>query len=135
MIDYIVLTSRQLSKISSGEINNNWSSTNNYLGQFFFLILFVVVVLFFTYYFLKLSNKGKILKKGKNMEIIETLPLGYQTMIYLVKTGEKHILLGVNKDGITYLTDFEGEVKPREDFGEILNTEFLGLNKLMKNKK
>lgn len=43
----------------------------------------------------------------KNMKVIESLPLGQDRMLLIVKAGEKTILIGSSKDHMEYLCDLD----------------------------
>lgn len=76
----------------------------------FLLIVFVFVI--GSAYFLtkKLASLGALRMQGKNMKILETLQLNMNQMIYLIRVGDKTLLIGVSKDRITYLLEVESDL-------------------------
>lgn len=87
---------------------NDWSSLSNMLGQFFLLILVLAFVIFLAYYSTKLMGRGiKGMRKGSNLETIESIGIGIGSTIQLLRAGSKYFLIGVSKDRITYLTEVD----------------------------
>ncbi|HHX59595.1 MAG TPA: flagellar biosynthetic protein FliO [Epulopiscium sp.] len=72
-------------------------------------LLFVFVFVIGSAYFItkKIASLGFRRMQGKNMKIIETLQLGMNQMICLVKVGEKTVIIGVSKDRMTYLSEVD----------------------------
>jgi len=98
-----------LSGTMQGE-SSNWSGTLGFLGQFFYFLIVTVIVLFFAYCFIKLTTKARLSKQGgRNLEIIESIAVSYQNYIQLVRVCDKYILLGINKDKMTFLTEVDAE--------------------------
>lgn len=80
--------------------------------------MFEVISLLFIFIFViglayvitkKLASLGALHMQGENMQIIETLQLGINQMVHLVKVGDKTFLIGVSKDHITYLSEVDSE--------------------------
>ncbi|MBR1443993.1 MAG: flagellar biosynthetic protein FliO [Firmicutes bacterium] len=87
---------------------NNWSSIINMLGQFFFLIVVFVFILFLAYYSTKLIARAKAggITRG-NIKIIETLSLGINASLQIIKVGEKFFLISVTKDNINLISEID----------------------------
>jgi flagellar protein FliO/FliZ len=84
---------------------DSWS-TLSMLGQFILLIIVFLIILFLAYYFTKLFSTFKYKSNKKsNLKIIESVGVGYQSTIQLIKVGDKVILIGVTKDKINYICD------------------------------
>jgi len=78
-------------------------------GESFFQLLVVLIifvgVLVLTYYTTKwVANYQKSRSHGKNLEIIETMPISTNKYLQLIKVGKSsYFLIGVGKDEITSL--------------------------------
>lgn len=83
---------------------NNWSL----VGQFFSSLLLLGIILVAFYFLAKVvasyRYKGN---KNSNIKIIESIGIGYQSMIQLIEVGNKIILIGVTKDKITFLCEVD----------------------------
>lgn len=86
---------------------NNWSKLT---GQFFSSIIILILILLLFYWASKfiVSQKHK-LGKNSNMQIIESLPVGYQSTIQLVRVTDKTILIGVTKEKISFLCEVNSD--------------------------
>ncbi len=81
------------------------------------LLLGFGAILFLTYvttrYLAVKSNKAM---KGKHLSIVETISLGTDKRIHLVKAGEKHILVASTAKSIEFLTELSiGEEEVSND--------------------
>jgi flagellar protein FliO/FliZ len=54
-----------------------------------------------------LARKGLNSANNKNLKIVETVPLGIDKSLMLVKVGDQYLLLGSTQKGITMLTAVE----------------------------
>ena len=78
-------------------------------GILYFLFM-TTVILGAAYYVTKyLARKGLNPANNKNLKIIETVNLGIDKSILLVKVGEQYLLLGSTQKNITLLTAVEQE--------------------------
>lgn len=70
-------------------------------------LLFVFIIVIGLAYFItkKIASMGAHRMQGKNMEIIESLQIGVNQRIHLVKVGEKIIMIGVSKEHISFLSE------------------------------
>ncbi|MHB1392444.1 MAG: flagellar biosynthetic protein FliO [Clostridia bacterium] len=76
-------------------------------GILYFLFM-SAVILGAAYYATKyLARKGLNPAKNKNLKILETVPLGIDKSLLLVKVGEQYLLLGSTQKEITMLTEVE----------------------------
>ena len=94
----------------------------------FLLFVFIFVIGLAYYITKKIASLGALRMQGKNMEIIETLQLGINQSIHLVRVGKKMLILGVSKDTINFLSETESdsidqsvyktsdEIKPFEEY-------------------
>jgi flagellar protein FliO/FliZ len=78
-------------------------------GILYFLFM-SAVILGAAYYVTKyIARKGLNPTRNKNLKIIETVPLGVDKSLLLVKVGEQFLLLGSTQKNITLLTAVEQE--------------------------
>ncbi len=81
----------------------------DFLHLFLLLIAFFAV-LFGAYYVTKLFARFQSKKVlGNNIKVIESIMIGPQKTIQLVKVGQEYLLIGVTKDHITYLKSIEND--------------------------
>ena len=109
------------------------SSLDSFLKLISVLLVFVFVLIV-TYAVTRwMAGYQKVKMKSKNLQIIETIPVGNNKMICLLKTGKEYLVVSIGKDEIhplsklreDQLTDFsfldEGDVLlTGESFQEIL---------------
>ncbi len=89
---------------------NNWSKTYNSIGQFFYIFFAIVLVLALSYFSTRfIASAKKSAQNGANIRVIETISMGVNMSIMLVKAGEKCMLLGVTKERITFLAEVSPE--------------------------
>jgi len=89
---------------------------NNPFEVMFFILGFGGI-LFLTYVTTRyLAGKSNKAMKGKHLSIVETISLGTDKRIHLVKAGEKHILIASTSKSIEFLTDLSiGEEEASND--------------------
>lgn len=98
----ILIENIQAAKTNEG----SWSSILSMLGQFFLLIIVFLLIIFLSYYFTKLIGKFRYNNnKNSNIRIIESVAVGYQASIQLIKVGDKTILVGVTKERVEFICD------------------------------
>jgi len=75
------------------------------------LMLIFVSILFLTYITTKYigRNAGKV-AKGKHLHIIETICLGKDKYLYLIKAGNDHILVSSSNKGIDMLGNIDMDI-------------------------
>ncbi|MCL2216344.1 MAG: flagellar biosynthetic protein FliO [Defluviitaleaceae bacterium] len=97
----------------------NWSAlammgtASAMMGLFFRIILVTAFVALLAYFVTKLiASRGRAggwVKSG-NLKIIESMAVGAQSMVHLIKAGEKYLVIGVSKErGVTLLTELSKE--------------------------
>lgn len=75
-----------------------------------FLIIIFIFVIGLAYFITKqLAVLGAGRMQSKNMKILETLQLGVNQYIHLVKVGGKTLVIGITKDHISYLCEMDNE--------------------------
>jgi len=116
----------------------DWSNTFEVLGRFFYMAVVFVVILVLAYYSTKLVAAAKFSKRGShNVQIVESVHVGFQSSIQLVKAGSKYFLIGVSKERVTFLTQVDEDGLSFDDAADIKNNIPFEkyLNKLLPGKK
>ena len=92
------------------------------VGRFFYILLLVVCVALLAYWSTKLlaSARGGRLRGGKrNLEMIDSMGVGAQTMVQIIRAGKKYALIGVTKEKVTMLAELnESDISTGEPQGE-----------------
>ena len=84
------------------------------------VVLIFLVVLLLTYFTSKwIGGYQRINMKNKNMQIIESLSVGNNKYICLVKAGEVYLVVAVGKDEITMLAQLTKEQLTFDLFGSL----------------
>lgn len=97
---------------------NSWSAVVSMIGQFFFLIIVFIGVLYLAYLSTKFIAKNRInALNGNNIKVIESVFVGGQASVQLIKIGEQYFLISVCKDNVSFLTEVKPEsiVEKKED--------------------
>jgi len=87
----------------------NWPNLIGNIGQFLYVLLMVVIVCALAYYTTRLLGSAKFGRRGRNLELIETLGVGTQTFIHIIKSGEKYVLIGVTRNQVTFLKELDAD--------------------------
>ena len=79
------------------------------VGQFFSTLLLIVFVCALAYYTTRLLGAARFGRLGgrRNLEILETLGVGSQSFVQIVRVGEKYVLIGVTRGQVSLLTQLE----------------------------
>jgi flagellar biosynthetic protein FliO len=93
-------------------------------------LLLIIVIIYASVWLMKRYTTGKSPVGGELIKIVERRHLTPKQSIYVIKVGEKHVLLGATESGINKLCDVElappapaklGEVaRPATKFGQFL---------------
>lgn len=104
MLNYIICSQSQIISESG------WSSSFQMIGQLVLLIVVFAAILFLAYFSTKKIASFK-LGTGRNnfFKIVSSLPLGGTNSIQLVKAGERYFLIGVSKEKIVCIAEFQAE--------------------------
>jgi flagellar biosynthetic protein FliO len=90
-----------------------------------FLKLGLVIVLMLVGFYLLRRWKGpQFSGQSKQMTVLETLRLTPRQTVYLVKVGDRNVMIGATDQSISYLTELEPvseEQKSTQSFPKILN--------------
>ena len=97
---------------------NSWSTIGNMIAQLFFILIVFIGVIVLAIYMTKMVGGARYSKRGMggNLRLIDSIGLGFQNGIHLVKAGKKYVLLGITKDRITFLSELsESDIEQAED--------------------
>ncbi|MDR1663301.1 MAG: flagellar biosynthetic protein FliO [Clostridiales bacterium] len=81
-------------------------------GQFLYILLlvaFVAVLAYFSTKLLAMSRGGKFRSTKRNLEVIESIGVGAQSVVQIVRAGEKFYLIGVTKESVSLLAELDAE--------------------------
>lgn len=85
-----------------------------------YFVFMSAVILGAAYYVTRyIARKGFIVSGNKNIKIIETVSLGIDKSLLLVKVGEQYLLLGSTQRSISLLTAIEQEKLPIGNTSEV----------------
>jgi flagellar protein FliO/FliZ len=85
-------------------------------GSFFYILLVLAFIILFCYFILRLMGrvKGRGGASG-NLQLVESILVGSQNMVQLVRAGDKYLVIGVTKEHITLLVELdESQIRPIE---------------------
>jgi flagellar protein FliO/FliZ len=78
--------------------DSGWSASLQGVGQFFYILLLVVLVSVLAYYTTRWVASARFGRLGKrNLEIVESIGVGTQAYVHLVRVGKKYALVGVTR--------------------------------------
>lgn len=71
----------------------------------FFTIIFILLCLWFLAYIMTkfMGKKTKSAMKSKYMQVIDTMSIGFDRTLYLVKVGEQYVLMYSSTKGFEYI--------------------------------
>ena len=91
-------------------LNGNWSTPTPSVGQFFSIFILVIAVAVLAYFTTRLVGSVRYGRFGKrNLEIIESMGVGAQSFVHILRVGEQYILIAVTRGQINILTKLEAE--------------------------
>ncbi len=82
------------------------------LVSFLWMAVCVVLVIGLAYWFTKFTaGRGTfgVFQGGRQMEVLDRLPLGRDQSVVLARVGERYLLLGAGTAGITLLAELTAE--------------------------
>jgi flagellar biosynthetic protein FliO len=75
-------------------------------------LLLIVVIIYASVWLMKKYSNGRMAGGGSLISIVERRHLTPKQALYLIKVGEKHLLVGASDSGLQKISDIEGlEVK------------------------
>jgi len=104
--------------------------------QLFFILIVFGIIIVLAIYVTKLVGGARYVNRGNsNLKLMDSIGLGFQNGIHLVKVGKKYVLLGITKDRITFLCELNENEIPENESSEGAKPSFEAyLNRIM-NKK
>jgi flagellar protein FliO/FliZ len=121
MSTFSVLAAATAAPRQTGSISNVMTIGSTIYGSLYFLFM-SAVILSAAYYATKyLARKGLSPTKNKNLKIVETIPLGIDKSLLLVKVGEQYLLLGNTQKGIAMLTAVDQRKLTLNNASEVYN--------------
>jgi flagellar protein FliO/FliZ len=107
-------------------LSKDWSTSLQPVGQFFYMLLLVVAVSVLAYFTTRLVASAKFGKGGRrNLEILESMGVGTQSFVHVLRVGEQYVLIGVTRGQVNLLTQLDAnqlqlpEVGQRPSFDSI----------------
>jgi flagellar biosynthetic protein FliO len=75
-------------------------------------LLLIIIIIYLSVWLMKKYSGGKIAGGGNLISIVERRHLAPKQALYLIKVGEKHLLIGASDSGLQKLSDIDGlEIK------------------------
>jgi flagellar protein FliO/FliZ len=92
-------------------LTTNWPSQLDSVGQFFSIFLMVAIVALMAYFSYRMmsSSRGGRRSASRNLQIIESIGVGIQSSVQIVRCGETYLLIGVTKEQVTMLAEIPKE--------------------------
>ena len=91
-------------------LGNGWSASLQGVGQFFYILLMVVLVAVLAYYTTRLLGSARMGKFGRrNLQIVESMGVGPQVFVHVLRVGKKYVLVGVTKNHVSQLSELAEE--------------------------
>lgn len=116
--------------------NVPFQSTGNNFLELLGLLILLVIILVATYYttrFIGGIKMGQI--KNSNFKVIDTYKISQTKYLQIIQVGNKLILIAINKDNISFLTELEeNDIKLNSNSNENINFKQI-LDKLRINNK
>jgi len=84
--------------------------------------VFVALLAYFVVRMLALA-RGRM-GRGGNLAVIESIAVGNQSMVQLIKAGDKYLVIGVTREKVTILTELEDSQVNVPDTVEVAITPF-----------
>jgi len=78
------------------------------VAQFFYILVLVVVVSMLAYYTTRMVGSARFGRFGRrNLEVLESMGVGPQSFVHIMRVGEKYVLIGVTRGQVSFLTELE----------------------------
>ena len=88
-------------------LNANWT-TWDLVGQFFSIFMWLAVVIVLAYITIRLMASVRYGRGGRrNLEILESMSVGVQSYVHIVRVGGQYVLIGVTRGQINMLQQLE----------------------------
>lgn len=112
------------------------TSTLESFGQLIKVLLIFVFVLAMTYYVTRwIGGYQKTHSCGKNLKLVETMNLGSNKMISIVRAGSKYLVVAVGKEEMSLLAELSAdEVQDLTDNATVTQESFQEVFNKLKDK-
>jgi flagellar biosynthetic protein FliO len=70
-------------------------------------LLLIIIIIYLSVWLMKKYSGGKIASGGNLISIVERRHLAPKQALYLIKVGEKHLLIGASDSGLQKLSDID----------------------------
>jgi len=91
-------------------------------GSFLYIILVFALIIGVCWFILRLT--GRVRARGAanaNLHLVESIGVGAQNMVQIVKAGERYLVLGVSRERVSLLTELDAEqikeIQPLQPMG------------------
>lgn len=101
---YVFLSMQKSNEYTQNQVNS-WSPNINMLGQLFVLVVVFFIVIALAYYTTRFIGAAKYRNKNSSLKIIDSIGVGYQSMLQIIEVGDKIILIGVTKERINFICE------------------------------
>ncbi len=102
------------------------------IATVFYLIVVIGIVLALAYYGTKFVGKNSAGRlKGKNMKVLEILPMGLDKNLILIEVGKKNFLFSNTQKGLVLVSEINSDDLNKEnvsEFEELLKKESMELS-------
>ena len=85
------------------------AETSTFLSYLLSVFISLAIVLVLAWLALKFlaGRMGSLGFSGKNIRLVETMPLGYRRSLHIVEVGGKVLLIGSTEGGVTLLAELD----------------------------
>ena len=82
----------------------------------FITIVFILLCLWFLAFIMTkfIGNKSKSAMRSKYMRVVDTMAMGFDKTLYLVKIGEQYIVMCSSQKGFDYICSLNNDFSVRE---------------------
>ena len=114
-------------------LTGNWSTPMDSVVQFFYILVLVAIVGGLAYYTTRLVGSARYGRGGRrNLEIIESMGVGPQSFIHVIRVGGQYVLIGVTRGQINLITQIEADTLKLPEDGHKIQFESI-FNKFIKS--
>lgn len=107
--------------IKSYGINTPEGGIYNFFKAIYYIVMFALI-LAAAYYVTKfLAKKGMVQGKTKTMKVVESMPLGVDKSLHLIKVGTQYFLIGSASKNMFLISELDEEKLFQCQEGDILN--------------
>jgi len=84
-------------------------STSGLVWRFLQIVLATIFVVLLSYYLIKMMAiaRGRRGRNSHNLSVVESIAVGQQSMVQLVRAGDKYLVVGVTKERVTLLSELD----------------------------